>query len=139
MSFSSRASQWQDTGWRPPTTMVDILFLLLTFFITIAAFRDEYREIDVKLQEAAADGKARARAPIIITVTAGGDLFLGQQKHTADSLRATLKILAKELGNEPVLVRGDQTSRLGMTVQILDMARAAGLTRVSVATAKPGE
>lgn len=137
MSFASKAREVYDYGWRPPTTMVDLLFLLLIFFITIAAFRDEEREIDVTLQPAESFTSAGTRTPIIVTVTADNQLFIGQRQFQPDELRETLKALALQFGDEPVVIRGDKLSELGAAVQVLDMARAAGLTNVSIATSKP--
>ena len=138
MSFASPPQQGNDYGWRPPTTMVDVLFLTLAFFITIAAFRDEDRQINVALptQQAARAGGGE-RTQIVVTVTAGEKIYMGNRLYTLDELHATLTELAKQYPNESLIIRGDRESRLGMTVKVMDAAYDAQLKNVYLATTKP--
>ncbi len=137
MSFASRASQaGMDTGWRPPTTMVDILFLLLTFFITIAAFREEEREIDVRLQAASTAAAPRSAVPIYITINDRNEVFIGPRKYEMADLRGALQSLAASSPSDPVVIRGDKAGSHGTTVEVLDIAYSLGLTNVSLATMK---
>jgi biopolymer transport protein ExbD len=127
-----------DYGWRPPTTMLDVLFLILAFFVTIAAFRDDDRQINVALptQQAAAAGSG-ARTQIVITVTRDEKIYMGDRVYTLESLRTTLGELAKQYPNESVVIRGDRESRLGMAVKVMDAAYESKLRNVYLATTKP--
>lgn len=138
MSFSSPSRVQSDYGWRPPTTYVDVLFLILCFFITVSSFRDEDRQIDVALpttetQRPPAPGKAQ----IVITVTSDGRILMGDQPYTMDSLRATMAQLASQFPNESLLIRGDRESKLGVAVRVMDEAQRAGIRNVYLATSKP--
>ena len=138
MSFAAPPRNGSDYGWRPPTTMVDVLFLTLAFFITIAAFRDEDKQINVALptQQAARAGGGE-RTQIVVTVTADEKIYMGNRLYTLDELHRTLVELAKQFPNESLIIRGDRESRLGMTVKVMDAAYDAQLKNVYLATTKP--
>jgi biopolymer transport protein ExbD len=137
MSFAGPPAD-TNYGWRPPTTYVDVMFLILTFFITIAAFRDDDRQINVSLpaQSALKEG-AGGRTQIVVTVTKDEQIFLGDRAFTPETLLPKLTELARVYPNESVLIRGDRESSLGTTMKVMDMAYAAGLNDVSLATVKP--
>lgn len=139
MSFSSPRRHVEDYGWRPPTTYVDVLFLIMTFFITTAVFHDEDdRRININLPAAESPKPAApASRQIVITVTSKGDYLIGDRPYTTDTLKTTLAGLAKDFPNEPVLIRGDRNSALGDTVRVMDIARSVGLNNVFLATIKP--
>lgn len=117
----------------PLAGLVDIMFLLLIFFMTTSIFREQERLIEVLLPstESQISGAAYA-SPIVITVTADDGIYMGGHRYDLDELRRTLA----ELPNEPVEIRGDSNSRLGLSVQIMDAAYAAGLKNVFLATTK---
>lgn len=120
----------------PLAAMVDIIFLLLIFFMTIAAFRAKEREIDVELQQIASTGSGSSPTAIIVTVRADGSLYLGERPHSPESLMTTLRELADQWSDEQVIVRADKTSASGRLLQAIDIARDAGFLRVSLAGAE---
>ncbi len=110
----------------PLAALVDILFLLLVFFLTLSAFRESEKQIPVNLPTAAS-GIAEKAPPINITVLDDGTIMLGSSKYEMGQLRLTLKMLAEQAPGRPVVIRGDQSSNYGLIVQILDMAREQGM------------
>ena len=138
MSFSTPSRQTSDVGWRPPTTYVDVLFLILTFFITTAVMRGEdEQQIDVSLPATESQRSGGQRTHIVVTVMGDGRVFLGDHAYELEELRGTLVRLAKEFPSESLLIRGDRDSRLGTAVKVMDMAYAAGVKDVFLATIKP--
>lgn len=122
----------------PLASMVDILFLLLIFFLTTSVFRDQEQQLDVTLPATeAASTPARQRTQITISVTRDDRVFLGDQPHTLDSLRATLAQLHRQFPNESVLIRGDAGSSLGISVQVMGIAYDVGMTNVRLGTVRP--
>ena len=117
--------------------MVDLLFLLLIFFLTSSVFREEEGQIDVSLPSTRQAAAAASPTQITITVAGDGTISLGSTTHTLESLQATLTQLARDSADEPVVIRGDQQSNLGLIVKILDAAYAANLRSVYLATVKP--
>ncbi len=136
MSFASHARDAYNWGWRPPTTMVDVMFLILAFFVTIAAFHDTDKQVQVSLP-ASESGKTEAvsHLQVVVTVTSDGAIYMGDQPYTLETLRGTLAELAgKHVPVESMIIRGDRDSRLDVTVQVMDVARAAGVQSVFLGT-----
>jgi len=122
----------------PLSAMLDVMFLLLIFFMTASAFREQEYTIDVSVPPTeSAPARGGVASPVVVTITPQGELFLGEQGHTFQSLRATLTEIGREFPNQQVLVRGDQASQLGLAVRAMDTAYAAGLTDVRLAVSKP--
>lgn len=121
----------------PLASMVDILFLLLLFFLTTSIYREQEAAIDVSLPGAQQGQAQRSPNQIVISIQSDGTVFLGQREHSLDSLRSTLIDLARISPDESVVIRGDQNSRLGLIVKIMDIANAAKLRNVFIATTKP--
>lgn len=121
----------------PLAGMIDIIFLLLVFFMTVSAFRDEERQIDVSLPATQTSQPARSGSQIIITIKDTGSLYIGDREYTFETLRQTLSRLAQQFPNEPVVIRGDKDSSLGLAVRVMDAVYASGLKNVYIATIKP--
>jgi len=120
----------------PLAAMVDMMFLLLIFFMTASLYREQERQIEVALPGAETAESGQHKAPIIITINAEGVIFMGEQAYDLVKLRAALSQLAGQVPNEAVLIRGDRQSQFGLVIQVLDMARAVGIQDVAVATTK---
>ena len=136
MSFGARPRP-TEMGWRPPTTFVDVLFLVLMFFLTIAAFRDKEWEMPVALPTVENQrSQPTQRTQIVITITRDGAIYIGDQSYTPQTLRTTLAELARQFPGESVIVRGDQGCELRHVVRVMDIALAVGLKRVSLGTVK---
>ena len=122
----------------PLASMIDILFLLLTFFLTASAFRDIENRIDVSLPSTEATKVTPiARTQITISITAAQEIYLGEQRVDEASLRSILFDLARQFPDESVLIRGDRESTMGLCIKVMDTAYAAGLKNVYLATTKP--
>lgn len=135
MSFAGESRQ-RTAPVLPMAAMVDMLFLLLIFFLYQAAQRDQEREMPIQLQSATSARDAAAITPIVITVDDENRIYIGPRQYTVDSLKSALQALANQLPGESVVVRGDKTADLGTAVQVMDLARSVGLNNVVLATAK---
>ena len=136
MSFSAPTRE-RSTPVLPLSAMVDVMFLLLIFFMTASVFREEERQIDVALPSAETGQAPASRTQIFITITADGGIFLGDQLMTFETLPAKLKRLVELYPNESVVVRGDMDAKLGLAVRVIDTVKASGLRNVLIATTKP--
>ena len=136
MSFASETRQ-RSLPVIPLASFVDILFLLLTFFLTTSALRERELQIGVDLPAAESGETAvSAATQTIISITAEDRIYLGERELPLPSLRQTLEELAAISPDEAVVIRGDQASSFGLAVQIMDVAQQAGIRNVSVATVK---
>lgn len=118
----------------PLTALIDIVFLLLIYFLLTTNFLVE-EGIKVKLPQ------ARASAPqteevITVFVDTHGQAFLGREAVAPDRLFDRLK---KAIAGQPdrlVVVRADRTVVLNKAVNVMDVAKAAGAGRLCLATEK---
>ena len=121
----------------PLAGMVDVLFLLLIFFMTTSVFREQDQQIAVTLPATDAGAAATVATQIVITITADDRMYIGEKHYPPRQLRRTLKQLAVQFPNESVVIRGDRGSRLDTAVGVMDIAHAANLTDVSIGTRQP--
>lgn len=135
MSFSD-SSRNKVSPVFPLSSMIDILFLLLMFFLTASAFREKDRAIEVSLPPAESSQTAGSQTQIVITVSAQGRIFMGNKAYEPQALKQVLRQLALEFPNESVVIRADQNSQTGSAVRVLDLVYASGLRNVFLATTK---
>lgn len=119
--------------------MIDVVFLLLCFFVTSQIFAQWETEIDITLPTAET-GKAPQRLPgeVIINVLADGSTVVNGQPLQADDLEAMLKRLSDLFPGQPVLLRADKTAQFDYVIQVLDLCRQADIWNISFATGTPG-
>ncbi|MGE4290731.1 MAG: ExbD/TolR family protein [Desulfovibrio sp.] len=116
--------------------LIDMIFILLIFFIVTASFT---REAGVDVQRPTAESAAQDDRPNLqVGVTASGDIYLEGQ---AVDLRSVRGRVAAFLAAEPegaVLVVADRESRTDAVIRVIDQCRLAGAARVGIA-AQRGE
>ena len=113
------------------TPLIDIVFLLLVFFVLTTHFVEE-GGVAVRLPSAEAIAE-RPEEPVTVTVTREGTVFLGASPVALEELAARLRA---EVGGgaRAVVVRGDREAPLQAAVSVLEAARTAGAARLVVAT-----
>ena len=117
--------------------LVDVLLLLLIFFLmTWNAARNE-NELDVKVPKAS---QAKERpAPIgdvVVNVKADGNVIVNRRTLGAAELTELLKNLVQLNPEQAVVIRGDETGAYKNIIGILNLCTEAGVTNVAFATAK---
>ena len=133
MGFTSSARD-RGSPTLPLAPMIDIMFLLLVFFMTTSIMREQETSIEVDLQPTESGKVDTSKVPVSITVMADGGIFIGITKYTIDELKVLLIQVGDKLPGTPVIIRGDRKSDLGVTMQILDLckSKAVNLTNVSL-------
>ena len=123
----------------PLTPMIDVVFLLLCFFVTSQIFAQWETEIDVALPTAATGG-APQRLPgeVIVNVRADGATVVNGQVLDDAQLRAMMDRLVQPFPGQPVLLRADKTTAYEHVVRVLDTCRQADIWNISFATLAPG-
>lgn len=121
--------------------MIDILFLLLAFFLTASVFRERELQMDVALPtaETAAPAQTSAGTQIYVTVTEDNAIYLGEKPVKLSELHDILTELKRQFPSEQVVVRGDNDAALGLAVRIMDLAQQVGIEHVSLAVIRPAE
>lgn len=118
--------------------LIDIVFLLLVFFIYAMLSMVVHRGVQVRLP-AAATAQADRRDYVSVTVTAENEIYLGKRRVTLEELGERVGEARGDDGR-PVYVGGDVRSDFGTAVEVLDVLRRAGIEEVSFeSTRKAGE
>lgn len=107
--------------------LVDVMLVLLVIVLTTATFVTT-GQVPVELAKAATAGN-RPDQPLIVTVTAEGELFVADRVVAEAQLDATLLAYPRE---SLVLVRADKVTRLERFVSVVDRIRALGFRQVSL-------
>ena len=117
--------------------LVDVLLLLLIFFLmTWNAARNE-NELDVKVPKAtAAKEKSAPIGDVVVNVKADGNVVVNRRTLTAPELGEMLKGLVQLDADQAVVIRGDETGAYKNVVGVLNICSEAGVTNVAFATAK---
>ncbi len=113
------------------TPMLDVVFILLIFFIVTASFVKE-AGIDVNRPEAATAVK-KERANILVAISDKGDIWINKRKVDIRSVQANIERLKAENPQGTVVIQADKKSTTDILIKVMDSARAAGVFDVSIA------
>ncbi|MEE9404874.1 MAG: biopolymer transporter ExbD [Algisphaera sp.] len=139
MPFSTQTRE-RSAPVLPLAGMVDVLFLLLIFFMTASVFRDAELAVEVALPDSqSAVSEVGPGTQVVITVDAKDNVFLGERAVTLEELPGLLAELATVVEQDSVVVRGDQGASYGVPFAVLDMVKLAGLGDVSLATIRAAQ
>ena len=118
--------------------MVDIVFLLLIFFLVTWNFSRSETELDVKVPKAR-EGKETRRAvgEVILNVKSNGTVVMNRRQMNAAELQDTLQNIASLYPDQAVILRGDESTDYRHVVEVLDTCRRANIWNVAFATSRP--
>jgi len=123
------------------TPLIDVVFLLLIFFMVSTTFQRE-TQLSVQLPEAAAPESKSEDQTIEVVINARGEYFLNGRElvnNQPATLRAALARLSSGRKGTPLVIRADARTPHQAVVTVMDAARQLGLLHLSIATAKPAE
>jgi biopolymer transport protein ExbD len=112
------------------TPMLDVVFIMLIFFIVTASF---VKESGVEIQRPSASTAEKKTAAILIAITAEDEIWLQKRPIDVRSVRANVERLLAENPQSGVVIQADRNSKNGVLVQVIDQARLAGAVGVSLA------
>ena len=118
--------------------MVDILLVLLGFFMLTWSVARQERELDVQMPSAGeAKEQRRSVGEVIVNVKADGSLVMNRRTMTPNELLTALSRIAVLYPDQAVVLRGDQRVDYGHIVRTLDLCRKANIWNIAFATASP--
>ena len=117
------------------TPLVDVLFLLLIFFLVGTQFTEAEDAFEVDLPRAAAAAEPLGGRPdeLVVNVGPEGQLTLADEPVGADRLRERLGEVAAVYPDQVVVIRGDGAGAYRHVIGVMDAVKAAGLTNLSLA------
>lgn len=110
------------------TSLMDVMFLVLVFFIYAVMDMAVHKGVKVELPQAA--GTLETGERLVVTVQETGTLQLNGRVLTEDELLARVGRLAAAGVKTPVLIAGARQSPLGVSVRLLERLKAAGVEKV---------
>jgi len=117
------------------TPMLDVVFIMLIFFIVTASFVKE-SGIEINRQYAS-QAKEKKSANIFIAIAENGQVWIDKRMVDVRAVRANIERLHAENPQGSVIIQADRASKNGILVQVLDAAKAAGVDNVSLAAEGP--
>jgi biopolymer transport protein ExbD len=123
------------------TPLIDVVFLLLIFFMVSTTFEHQSR-IQIELPEATAEATKPDVESLEIIIDAQGRFFLGEQQVVNTELKTLKGALSKVVGERegmPVIIRADAKTPHQAVITALDATSQLGLTRISLATTRMQE
>ena len=113
------------------TPMLDVVFIMLIFFIVTASFVKE-AGIDVNRPDAAT-AERKERGNILVAITENGQIWINKRQVDPRAVRANIERMHAENPQGSVVIQADRNSKSGLIVQVMDAARLAGVYEVSIA------
>src|SRR5690606_16978557 len=131
MKGFGRAKDEEQAGEIDLTPMLDVVFILLIFFIVTAVFVKEAGYEVLKPQASMAE--PAQLEPILIAISPAGEIWMDGDIIQTRALRARIEQRLAETPNAGVVVQADQQAPNEMVLAIMSAAREAGLTNVQLA------
>ena len=114
--------------------MIDVVFLLLIFFIVSWNFARFESDQEVEVPDAVtADQRQRKPGEIIINVRNSGDIRIGGETVPQNALERRLSELARKYPDQPIILRGHKTVSFEHVMKVLDACKKAGIWNVAFA------
>lgn len=115
--------------------LIDIIFLLLVFFIYAMLSMTVQRGLNVSVPQALT-GAINQEEYVSITINSENEIYLNKEKINMQDLPARIKDIKGHKPDHKIFINGDEKARLGITIEILDQLRAQGIKEVNFLTKK---
>ena len=113
------------------TPMLDVVFIMLIFFVVTASFLKE-TGVDVSRPQASTAVR-KEHGNILVGITAGDEVWIDRRRVDIRAVRANIERLRAENPEGAVVIQADTAAKTGILVQVIDQARMAGVADVSIA------
>lgn len=113
------------------TPMLDVVFIMLIFFIVTASFVKE-SGIDINRPDAAT-AERKEKGNIMVAISEEGQIWIDRRQVDVRALRANIERLHAENPQGTVIIQADEESKNKLLVQVMDAARLAGVKSVAIA------
>jgi biopolymer transport protein ExbD len=114
------------------TSLIDVIFLLLIFFMVATTLVDPSRKLDVQLPEAKAAAADNRTKTVTIEMDNGGRISVNGEDVEMNVLEGRLRELGQE-GKNTAILRADRRLDYGRVVQVIGLSRTAGFQDIAIA------
>ena len=108
------------------TPMLDVVFIMLIFFIVTASGMDVDRP-------SAAPAVRKERGNILVAITPTDQIWIDRRQVDIRAVRANIERLHAENPQGAVVIQADRLSKNGLLVEVMDAAKLAGVEKISIA------
>lgn len=115
------------------TPMIDVVFLLLIFFMISTTFI-ERPGVAIDLPEGGTQLEPTEHQDVQVYLTEDGHIYLQQEMITLAALQVYLENFGSEAPSTTFLLMADKSTRHGWVIEIMEMARSAGFVKFAIAT-----
>ncbi|MEZ9231460.1 ExbD/TolR family protein [Vibrio amylolyticus] len=116
------------------TSMLDIVFIMLIFFIVTSSF---VRESGVEVNRPQASNvMSQKDAGIFVAITSANDIFIDKRLIDVERVQATLEHLLLEKPEASLVIQADEKAYNGTVVKVMDAAKGAGVVNIALAAEK---
>ena len=120
------------------TPLIDIVFLMLIFFMVSTTFEKE-SVVEIDLPKASAEESAKQEEVVEVTVSAAGEYYINRARvlnRDAKTLKAAIIKHAGSNNERPFIIRADANAPHQAVVTVMDVAGQLGFSRLSIPTAR---
>ncbi len=117
------------------TPMLDIVFIMLIFFIVTSSFVKE-SGVEVNRPEAS-HAVSQKKAGIFVAITASNDIYIDKRMVDAERVEATLEHLLLDQPEASLVIQADEHAYNGTVVEVMDAAKGAGIKNIALAAERP--
>lgn len=130
----SRPSSTREDAQVDLTSMLDIVFIMLIFFIVTSSF---VRESGVEVNRPQASNVVSQKdAGIFIAITSANDVYIDKRVVDVERVQATLEHLLLEQPEASLVIQADEHAYNGTVVKVMDAAKGAGVQKIALAAEK---
>ncbi|MEZ8206152.1 ExbD/TolR family protein [Vibrio splendidus] len=116
------------------TSMLDIVFIMLIFFIVTSSFvRESGFEVN---RPQASNVVSQKDAGIFVAITSANDIFIDKRVVDVERVQATLEHLLLEQPDASLVIQADEHAYNGTVVKVMDAAKGAGVKNIALAAEK---
>ena len=117
-------------------SLIDILAILLIFFIVTTTFRKNQPQLQINLPESktAEQAPAEKDEPVVLSVKSADEISLDGKPVTLDLLAEALKTVRAQAPVRPIAMQADREAPFGVVVKVLDALKDAGVKNIPAFT-----
>ena len=128
IEFKDFDDAWTSRSRFDMTPMIDMIFLLLIFFLLTSTLSKPV--ITVELPESEIT-ETRVEQETIVAIDRGGRLFLNEEEYSRDALKTELTRLYAQRDTDDIFIQADEKVDFGIVVDVMDICRASGALDLS--------
>ena len=113
--------------------MIDMMFMMLVFFIVSTMYMSDIQTIPIRLPKAA-NSQTVSNSSFAVTIKADGQLYLDDKPTDINLIVANAQMESKRDSSFSVIIRAEKTAEYQRVIELMDKLKGAGVTRFGLAT-----